>query len=94
MLSGFTPNIEAIAKYRPDLVLIDTDANHIVEQLGKVQIPVLVEPPAANLNDVYAADNADRGGDRPRASRDARRARTSDARWRRSCARCRARRRR
>jgi iron complex transport system substrate-binding protein len=53
-LSGFTPNIEAIAKYRPDLVLIDTDANHIVRELGKVGIPVLVEPPAANLNDVYA----------------------------------------
>jgi iron complex transport system substrate-binding protein len=53
-LSGFTPNIEAIAKYRPDLVLIDTDAKHIVRELGKVGIPVLVEPPAANLNDVYA----------------------------------------
>src|SRR5690349_6869498 len=46
-LSGFTPNIEAIAKYRPDLVLIDTDANHIVRELGKLGIPVLVEPPAA-----------------------------------------------
>ena len=53
-LSGFTPNIEAVAKYRPDLVLIDTDANHIVRELGKVGIPVLVEPPAANLNSVYA----------------------------------------
>jgi iron complex transport system substrate-binding protein len=53
-LSGFTPNIEAIAKYRPDLVLIDTDANHIVRELGKLGIPVLVEPPAANLNGVYA----------------------------------------
>jgi iron complex transport system substrate-binding protein len=53
-LSGFAPNIEAIAKYRPDLVLIDTDANHIVRQLGKLGIPVLVEPPAANLTGVYA----------------------------------------
>jgi iron complex transport system substrate-binding protein len=53
-LSGFTPNIEAIAKYRPDLVLIDTDANHIVRELGKVGVPVLVEPPAANLRGVYA----------------------------------------
>jgi iron complex transport system substrate-binding protein len=53
-LSGFTPNIEAIAKHRPDLVLIDADANHIVREFGKVGIPVLVEPPAANLNDVYA----------------------------------------
>ena len=53
-LSGFTPNIEAIAKYRPDLVLIDTDANHIVRELRKVGVPVLVEPPAANLTGVYA----------------------------------------
>jgi len=53
-LSAFTPNIEAIAKYRPDLVLIDTDANHIVQQLGKLGIAVLVEPPAANLKGVYA----------------------------------------
>jgi iron complex transport system substrate-binding protein len=53
-LSGFTPNIEAIAKFRPDLVLIDTDANNIVAKLGKLGIPVLVERPAANLNGVYA----------------------------------------
>lgn len=53
-LSGFTPNVEAIAKYRPDLVLISNDMNHIVAQLGKLRIPVLVEPAAANLNGVYA----------------------------------------
>jgi iron complex transport system substrate-binding protein len=53
-LSGFTPNIEAIAKYRPDLVLIDTNANNIVRKLGQLGIPVLVEPPAANLKGVYA----------------------------------------
>lgn len=52
-LSGFTPNIEAIAKYRPDLVLVSDDTNHIVRELGKLQIPVLVEPPAANLSGVY-----------------------------------------
>ena len=53
-LSGFTPNIEAIAKYRPDLVLIDTDADNIVRKLGQLGVPVLVEPPAANLAGVYA----------------------------------------
>ncbi|HEY3577795.1 MAG TPA: ABC transporter substrate-binding protein [Gaiellaceae bacterium] len=52
-LSGFTPNIEAIAKYRPNLVLIDTDASDIVRKLGELGIPVLVEPPAANLTGVY-----------------------------------------
>lgn len=53
-LSGFTPNIEAVAKYRPDLVLIDTDANNIVAKLAGLGIPVLVEPPAPNLAGVYA----------------------------------------
>lgn len=53
-LSGFTPNVEAIAKYRPDLVLIDTDADNIVRKLGQLGVPVLVEPPAANLGGVYA----------------------------------------
>ncbi len=53
-LSGFTPNIEAIAGYRPDLVLVADDTDNLVNQLGKLQIPVLVEPPAADLNAVYA----------------------------------------
>jgi iron complex transport system substrate-binding protein len=53
-LSGYTPNIEAIAKHRPDLVVISEDTNHIVAQLGKLHIPALLEPPAADLNGVYA----------------------------------------
>src|SRR5260370_5930460 len=38
-LSGFTPNIEAIANYRPDLVLTHTDANHIHRDLRTPAIP-------------------------------------------------------
>jgi iron complex transport system substrate-binding protein len=53
-LSGFTPNVEAIAEYRPDLVVVSDDMHDIVAQLGKLQIPVLVEPAAVNLNGVYA----------------------------------------
>ncbi len=53
-LSGFTPNIEAIAGYQPDLVLAADDTHNLVEQLAKLQIPVLIEPPAADLNGVYA----------------------------------------
>ena len=53
-LSGFTPNVEAIAKYRPDLVVVSDDLHNIVAQLRKLQIPVLVEPAAADLNGVYA----------------------------------------
>jgi iron complex transport system substrate-binding protein len=56
-LSGFTPNIEAIAGYRPDLVLVADDTNNLVAQLGKLQIPVIVEAPAADLNGVYAEIN-------------------------------------
>ena len=43
-LSGYTPNAEAIAGYKPDLVVVSYDGNHIVEALGKLKIPVLVEP--------------------------------------------------
>ena len=53
-LSGFTPNIEAIAGYQPDLVLAADDAGNLFEQLAKLQVPVLIEPAAADLNGVYA----------------------------------------
>jgi iron complex transport system substrate-binding protein len=53
-LSGYTPNAEAVAKYKPDLVVVSYDGNHIVEALGKLKIPVLVEPTASNLNQAYA----------------------------------------
>ena len=56
-LSGFTPNIEAIAGYQPDLVLAADDTDNLFEQLTKLQIPVLVEAPAADLNGVYAEIN-------------------------------------
>jgi iron complex transport system substrate-binding protein len=53
-LSAFTPNVEAIAKYKPDLVVIAFDENQIVRQLGKLHIRVLVEPAAASFAQVYA----------------------------------------
>ncbi|TAN35026.1 ABC transporter substrate-binding protein [bacterium] len=56
-LSGFKPNIEAIAKYQPDLVLAADDTDNLFEQLSKLQIPVLVEAPAADLNGVYGEIN-------------------------------------
>lgn len=52
-LSGYEPNVEALAKYRPDLVVVGEDSGNIVAQLQKLQIPVLLEPPATNLNGVY-----------------------------------------
>jgi len=52
-LSGLTPNLEAIARYQPDLVVSYQDANGLVSGLGKLGIPVLIEPPAATIGEVY-----------------------------------------
>ena len=53
-LSGFKPNVEAIAKYRPDLVVIATDTNKLAAKLKALKIRVLIQPAAANLDQVYA----------------------------------------
>ncbi len=53
-LSGLTPNVEAIAKYTPALVVASQDSGGLVSGLGKLGIPVLIEPAAANLNGAYA----------------------------------------
>ena len=52
-LSGLTPNVEAILKYSPDLVVASEDANGMVAALKKVGVPVLIEPAASTLNDAY-----------------------------------------
>jgi iron complex transport system substrate-binding protein len=51
-LSGFRPNAEAIATYKPDLVVVASDGG-IVASLTKLGIPVLHAPPAANLGKAY-----------------------------------------
>ena len=53
-LSAYHPNVEAIAKYRPDLVVITEDINHIAEQLAKLKVPVLLEPAPNNFGGAYA----------------------------------------
>jgi iron complex transport system substrate-binding protein len=52
-LSGLTPNIEAIAKYNPSLVIADEDTGGLVAGLTKLGIPVLIEPAVATLAAVY-----------------------------------------
>lgn len=52
-LSAYHPSVEAIAKYKPDLVVITDDINHIAEQLGKLKVPVLLEPAPANFAGAY-----------------------------------------
>jgi iron complex transport system substrate-binding protein len=51
-LSGFTPNAEAIAKYKPDLVLLHTGGK-IVQQLRQLRIRVIQLPAAQNLAHAY-----------------------------------------
>jgi iron complex transport system substrate-binding protein len=53
-LSGYTPNAEAIAAYRPDLVVLAYDTNGIVAALRKLGIPVLREDGPPHLNAAYA----------------------------------------
>jgi ABC-type Fe3+-hydroxamate transport system substrate-binding protein len=52
-LSGFQPNAEAVAGYKPDLVVAANDANGLVAALTKLKIPVLLLPAAATLDDSY-----------------------------------------
>ena len=39
-LSGFEPNVEAIAQYEPDLVVVSDDLNNVVSGLQALDIPV------------------------------------------------------
>ncbi|MFC5181314.1 ABC transporter substrate-binding protein [Actinomadura harenae] len=52
-LSGFKPNAEAIIATKPDLVVLSDDMDGIVDALAKVKIPVLLEPAATKLDQVY-----------------------------------------
>jgi iron complex transport system substrate-binding protein len=53
-LSGYTPNIEAIARYEPDLVVASFDPGSLVNGLEKLGVDVLVQPAAKNLASAYA----------------------------------------
>ena len=53
-LSGYTPNVEAIAGYRPDLVVVSFDTKGLVKSLARLKIPTLLEPAAGNLAGAYA----------------------------------------
>ena len=52
-LSGFTPNLESIGAYAPDLVVVSNDLDGIVGALEAVDIPVLLLPAAVEFADVF-----------------------------------------
>lgn len=52
-LSGFQPNLEAIAAYSPDLVVVSNDIKGLVAGLRKLKLPVLLAPAAATVRDGY-----------------------------------------
>lgn len=56
-LSGFQPNVEAIATYHPDLVVASDDVAHLVASLTRISIPVLLEPAAKTIDDSYVQIN-------------------------------------
>jgi cobalamin transport system substrate-binding protein len=53
-LSGFTPNVEAIAGYKPDLVVVAYDPSGLVAALRGLGIRVLVQNAAKTLDEAYA----------------------------------------
>lgn len=52
-LSGFEPNVEAIAEYSPDLVVAANDANGMVAGLEKLGVPVLINAAPATIEQGY-----------------------------------------
>jgi cobalamin transport system substrate-binding protein len=52
-LSGYTPNVEAIANYHPDVVFISYDPGDFASQLRKLGIKVVDEPAVNNITRAY-----------------------------------------
>jgi iron complex transport system substrate-binding protein len=52
-LSGYTPNVEAISTYKPDLVVISGDTKDLKAGLEKIGVKVLIQPAAITIDDTY-----------------------------------------
>ena len=52
-LSAFEPNVEAIAEFAPDVVVLSDDINDIVKSLEALEIPAILHPAAQSLDDTY-----------------------------------------
>jgi iron complex transport system substrate-binding protein len=53
-LSGYEPNAEAVAGYKPDLVIISNNLDGIAAKLTALSIPVLDLPAAVSMSQVYS----------------------------------------
>lgn len=52
-LSGFSPNVEAIADLDPDVVFLSDDIDDVVAGLDELAVPVVHQPAAQDLEDTY-----------------------------------------
>lgn len=52
-LDGFNPNLEGIAAYKPDLVVISWDPGELISGLGALGIPVILHPPASDIDGAF-----------------------------------------
>lgn len=52
-LSGFDPNIEALADFRPDLVVFAVEPGNLGASLAAIGVPGLLQPAAARLDETY-----------------------------------------
>ena len=53
-LNALNPNVEAIASYKPDLVVAADDTGGLFDNLKRLSIPALLEPAAKSLDDSYS----------------------------------------
>ena len=53
-LSGYTPNIEAISEYEPDLVVASYDPGDLVSGLEALSVATLLQETAGSMEDTYS----------------------------------------
>ncbi len=53
-LSGFTPSVEAIAEFEPDLVILSFDPGDVIAGLDALGVPTILHGTASSLDDAYA----------------------------------------